>query len=150
MPTIIPFPNPSYNSYITLQDAQILAANYLYGQSFLALDETQQALYILQAFRVIQNLKGFSEPDVSDDITCLATAQVEIALQDNQFQISFRDPREQQVQSEKAGSVEMSYYELPTWIDVDIIPDTARPCLESYGATLSTNRGIVGSMRVIR
>jgi len=149
LPTLIPFPIRGYNTYVTLSDAQSIAQNYLFGQSFLALTEEQQSLYILQAFRVIQNLNGFTEPDIGEDITCLATAQVEIALQDNQYQISFRDPKTQQVKREKAGAVEMEYYELPVWVDVDLIPQTARTCLESYGATVSTPC-VMGSVRKVR
>ncbi len=129
---LIIFPAEGCNSYVSNTDADTLAQGYLTYPSWDALTPEVQDRYLQQAFRIIQGLNGFTEPSA---VGCLATAQVEIAMNDNYYQISLSTTSPQEVKKEKAGPVEMEYFQTGQAFDPSIIPPTSSACLKQNGWT---------------
>ena len=134
---LIVYPLPNFNSYVSVTDADIIASGYLAYSSWTALDLTAQEVYLQTAFRYIQNLNGFEGPSLPElDLTCLPVAQTEIALNDILYGISSSTSTPQQVKKEKAGPVEMEYFESDAGaFSPSLIPanSTAANCLKTFG-----------------
>ena len=140
-----------YNSYIDVEAADAKAPDYLNHSFWDALDEATKSQYLLQAFRVIQQLNGFIAPSIPEESGCLPDAQLQIAMNDIQYGISMKTYETQEIKSEKAGPVETQYFESASGIvDPSIIPVIAIPCLQSFGYTSSSNFNGMSTVRTHR
>jgi hypothetical protein len=144
MATLIVFPDPGYNTFVSLAEADAIAENYLLAGEWQSMRESKRELYLLEAFRTMHTLEGFTDP--VNDAGCLKTAQCEIAFHDAHFGISTSDPSEAQIARQKAGPVEVEYFEKNGGSTLSKIPATAWDCLKNYGATPPRAFGGIGSI----
>ena len=149
---MILYPLADYDTWIDQPTAATLAANYLNGAAFIALTVPEQEQYLMQAFRVINDLDGFIAPDdtLPDPLGCLPEAQLQVALQDLQFLLTLGPSSgNQEIKYQKAGPVEQGFYESGiTPKSGSTIPATANTCLESFGADIASGSGM--SLRKVR
>ncbi len=148
---LIVYPDTNYNTYISLIDAEASASDYLFYPQWAELDEDTQSRYLLHAFRIIYDLNGFVGPVPPADAGSLPTAQLQVALNDIVHGLSMSTEVTQQVKREKAGPVEMEYYENPTGVySASAIPTVTHKCLKSFGWVGTQSLPGLGSIRKIR
>jgi len=135
---LIVYPDVGFNSYISVEDADLKAVDYLNNSFWTALDEATKSQYLIQSFRVIHALEGFIAPIPPAVAGCLPDAQLQIAMNDVQFGISLKTYATQEVKKEEAGPVSMEYFASGSGaLPPTIIPPLVVPCLETFGYTPS-------------
>lgn len=150
MATLIVYPDPDYNTWISSAEADVLASNSLYEDKWVALTDDEKSKHLIHAFLFISNLEGFIGPDgtIPDDIGCLGQAQVDIILQDLRYSISSTLFDPQVVKRQTAGPVEIEYFESSGGPQiVDRIPDITWKCLEVWGVVPSTSLPFISTIR---
>jgi hypothetical protein len=142
MVNLILYPNPGANTFVSLIDADSLAEQFLWYNTWSTLVDDEKSRYLIQAYRRILALPGISLPVAPEE--CINSAQVEIALWDNYNKISVTSSSTGEIKSAKVGPISVTYdVEGPTKVDVEEIPDNAMWCLSSsYGANISSGVNI--------
>ncbi len=88
----------------------------------------------MQAFRTISSLEGFEGPVAPNDVGCLPKAQTEVALNDIFYGLSLSTTASQLVKKEKAGPVEMEYFDSgQAPFSASTIPQDSVACLKTFG-----------------
>ncbi len=148
---LIVYPAPDFNTYVSLTHADTIAETYLSFTSWEVLTDEVKTRYLYQAFRTIKGLPGFVGPVDPEPVGCLAEAQVQIALNDVTHGISTTTEVSQQVKKEKAGPVEMEYYENASGVYVpSIIPKESYTCLQEAGWVGTQSLPGMGTIRKYR
>ena len=145
------YPEPNFDSYVSLADAETIAAGYVSYEAWAKLTDQKKEQYLLTSFRLIQGLIGYVGPDdsIPQDSGCLPRAQVEVALNDIRYGIS-ASKGDAKIASLSAGPTSISYFEGAEAI-ASSIPDESYGCLALWGAILdSSSDGPIGSMRMTR
>jgi len=152
---LILYPVESYDSFISLIDADAVIAKYSVNSSkWLELDEVVKEVYLrIATDRIINavstdttNEYGYLDSTTyTAEDSCLPKACALIAMNDLDFLISQEvNPNTGLVQKEKVGDIERTFFHgYPqrhiTGLNKNPFPSSVTKCLNSYGASLNTS-----------
>jgi hypothetical protein len=130
---LIVYPTEDYDSFVSVADATTIIGNLtLYSSEWGALDLSEQEAYLRIASQVITD--GLTTIPADPVPQCLKNSQALIAIHDVVNGISKPLTIESVVKKQKAGSVEIEYFEPnSTGTTNNRIPSLAATCLEGLG-----------------
>jgi hypothetical protein len=123
------YPATGYDTFISVADADTLAATYLNADQWSALTSDEKERYLYTAFRyIVAEITPPEQPN--DDTPCLPKAQVEIVMNDLRFGISTQ-ANAKETKVEQVGSLKVEYFEDKE--GPQVIPSMALQCLRKFG-----------------
>ena len=136
---LIIYPTADYDSFITVADATTAIGELtLHSTQWTALTNAEKEVYLRIAFRNIDDHVDQDDYPYPDPMTdCVGTSQALMAVQDvvYGFSASTSTAEVGSVKKEKVASLEIEYYDSKsnTMKYAQIVPDMAKPCLETLG-----------------
>ncbi len=137
---LIVYPDPNYDSFINVQDADDVIISYTVNSAeWVALSVDVKEAYLRIAFRhIIDNCDMI---DGTNYDLCLPPAQALIAY--NDFDNNISDGNASitgALKRQKVGQIEREFYDTAkTQKIVKIVPSLARPCLEKFNYTYQSS-----------
>ncbi len=151
--TLILYPDPEANSFISLEDANTFLEQSLGYPEWSKLDPDTQSRWLIYAYSAIIYLEDLVLPEDAQAILdgCLPKAQAALALHSLLYGTNDLGAK-QQIRTEKSGPLSIEYFKNigADALSVDDYPKDVMFCLSEYGVTNPNYPGVVNSFRKTR